>query len=77
MTARTQSPILAALDRESYLWLAAQSPDILSAVEDEVASGTKPEAIYRMVSQHVGSERQALAIRVHQAANHIARSRRD
>jgi len=71
------SPIVAALDAESHDWLAAQAPDLLGAVEAEMNRGADPDSIYRMVSQHVGAERQALAIRVRQAANHIQRTRRD
>lgn len=74
--AKAISPIVIALNAESYDWLSAQNPDLVSAIEAEVAAGTKAETIYRMVSQYVGPERQALAVRVRQATHHILLTQR-
>lgn len=71
---RTTSPIIAALDRDSYDWLSTAAPELLDAIESEVAAGRTPEAVGRMVAAHVGAERSALAIRCQQAAAYIARS---
>lgn len=67
------SPILQALDAESYNWLSVQAPELLTAIEAEVANGKTPEAIGRMVAAHVGPDRTALAIRCQQAAAYIQR----
>lgn len=68
-----QSPLLAALDAESYEYLVQAAPGIAEAVESEVLAGRTPEQIRRMVLQHVGSERAALAERCCQAARFLAR----
>jgi hypothetical protein len=57
-----------ALDRESYEWLASQHPDILEAVETEVAAGRTPESIRLFVIRKTG--RDELAARCEQAAYH-------
>lgn len=67
------SPILQALDAESYDYLSTAAPELLTAVEQEVANGRSPEAIGRMVAAHVGSDRTALAIRCRQAAAYVQR----
>lgn len=58
-----------ALDRESYEWLASQHPDILEAVEAEVAAGRTPGQIRLFVIRKTG--REELANRCEQAANHM------
>lgn len=70
----TKSPILDALNAESYAWLSTQCPELLTAIETEIANGRSPEAIARLVAAHVGSERQALATRCFQAASYIQRN---
>lgn len=69
----TKSPILDALNADSYNWLSTTAPDLLNAVEAEVQNGKTPEAIARLVASHVGPEREALAIRCRQAAAHVQR----
>jgi hypothetical protein len=69
-----RSPILTSLDKESYEWLEAQNPDLLTEIENAVAGGAKPDAVYRLVLQYLGADRQALAIRIRQAANFIKRT---
>jgi len=67
------SPVLAALDADSYSWLSTQAPELLDAVEQEIAAGRTPQFLMRQVAAHVGPEREALAMRVYQAARHIER----
>lgn len=59
----------AALDQESYEWLATNAPKILEAVESELASGKNPEQIYLFVVGQYG--REELAQRLRQAARHV------
>ena len=59
---KTRSPILDALNFESYQWLALQAPELIDAIESEVAAGRTPEQIQRIVSGHVGAEREALSM---------------
>jgi len=61
----------AALDKESYEWLATNAPDILDALEVEVASGKTPEQIYLFVIGQYG--REELAQRLRQAARNMQR----
>lgn len=58
-----------ALDKESYEWLASNALDILEALEAEVNSGAKPDAIHLYVLGEYG--REELAQRLRQAARHI------
>lgn len=67
------SPVLDALDAESYEWLGTQAPELLSAIEAEIAAGKKPAQLSRMVSAYVGPERDGLAKRVLQAAKYVER----
>ena len=67
------SPLIAALDADSYEYLSTQSPELLSAIEAEVAAGKTPSQCARLVSQYVGPERDGLARRVYQAAAHVER----
>lgn len=59
----------AALDRESYEWLATNAPDILTALEVEVAKGMTPDQIYLFVVGQYG--REELAQRLRQAARNM------
>ena len=72
-----RSPILEALDSESYDFLEANYPDLLAAIEIEVSEGAKPDEIYKIVNRHVGPDRWALTMRIRQAANHISRMYRE
>lgn len=69
--ARTESPIVGVLNRESYYWLSTNFPDLIDAVEKELLGGKSPREIMQIVSRHVGEERSALALRVYQAACHL------
>ena len=62
-----------ALDRESYEWLAANLPDVLTALEAELARGAKPYDAKLMVLRDYG--REELAKRIEQAARHIETER--
>lgn len=77
MTPRTPSPILAALDRESLDYLTVNAPEIVTAVEEELAAGKTPDAIYRAVIRHIGPDRAALSARIYQAACALARMQRE
>lgn len=67
------SPIQVALDQESFEYLNDTFPDLLLAIEQEVTAGMSPDQVKRMVYQHSGPDRLALAYRAQQAARHIAR----
>lgn len=71
-----RSPIVEALNADSWQWLSTTAPELLDAVESEVASGKSPDQIARLVAAHVGPERNALATRVLQAAMHVERTQR-
>lgn len=59
----------AALDRESYEWLAMNAPAILDALETEIAQGRSPEQVYLWVLGEYG--RDELAQRLRQAARNM------
>lgn len=60
----------AELDRESYLWLAAQYPNILDAIEAEMAAKHTPQDIRLFVIRQTG--RLEIALRCEQAARYLA-----
>ncbi len=59
----------AALDQESYEWLAENAPPILEALEVEVARGHTPEQVHLFVLGEYA--RPELAQRLRQAARHV------
>lgn len=59
-----------ALDKESFEWMATHAPDLLGAIETEVAAGRKPEEIRLFVIRQTG--RVELALRAEQAARAAA-----
>lgn len=67
--------LAAALDRDSYEWLAVNRPDIAMAIDTELRNGMEPEGIRFVVQRHVGADREGLALRCEQAARHIAKGR--
>lgn len=69
---KTPSPILQALDRRAYDYLEASNPELLAAIEAEVASGATPEAIKRKVAAY-SPHAQELTVTIRQAAQHAAR----
>lgn len=62
----------AALDYESYTWLAENLPKILEALEVEVARGVNPDDVHLYVLGEYG--REELAQRLRQAARHMQRA---
>lgn len=60
----------AELDKESYEWLAGMHPDILAAVEAEIAAGAKPSDLRLFTIRQTG--RPDIAHRIEQAARHVA-----
>ena len=60
----------AELDKESYLWLAANHPNILDAIEAEVAAGKTPQDVRLFVLRQTG--RIEIAMRCEQAARWVA-----
>lgn len=62
----------AALDRESYEWLASNAAPILEALEVEVTRGVEPDAVHLYVLGEYG--REELAQRLRQAARHMQRA---
>lgn len=68
---KTAMPALErALDAESYEWLATNQPDILTAIEIEIANGHTPEQIKWRVLRR--TNRFEIAMRCEQAARHVA-----
>lgn len=61
------------LDAESYEWLAGHLPEVLAALEAEVAAGRNARDIKQFVVMH--TLRPELAQRCYQAARHIERQR--
>ena len=71
MTGRpTLARLGAELDKESYEWLAAQHPNILDAIEAEVAAGRAPQDVRLFVLRQTG--RIEIAMRCEQAARYVA-----
>lgn len=58
----------AALDAMSYDWLLQVDPDLLRALERDLAAGATPKAIRQRVIERTG--REELAARCEQAARH-------
>jgi len=58
-----------ALDKESYEWMSGAVPEVLDALEREVAGGRTPEQVKLFVLKHTG--RLELALRCEQAARHL------
>ena len=56
------------LDAESYQWLASNHPEILEAIEAEIAAGSVPDQIRYFVLLRTG--RPELAVRCQAAARH-------
>jgi hypothetical protein len=71
MTTLEMPRLGAILDRESYEWLAAQHPDILGAIEAEVAAGRTAEQIRLFVVRQTG--RLEIAQRCEMAARWVER----
>lgn len=71
---KNRSPIVDALNAESYQFLSTIAPDLLNAIEGEIGNGKTAEQIKRMIIGHVGPEREALANRAFQAAQHVERT---
>ncbi len=61
----------AALDKQSFEWLASNAPEILEALEIEVSHGVKPDDVHLYVRGEY--ERPELAQRLRQAARHMQR----
>lgn len=58
-----------ALDEQSYEWMLSAHPQILDAIESEVAAGATPEAIRRFVMRQTG--RAEIALRCEQVARFV------
>lgn len=73
MSQKLTMPRLGAeLDKESYLWLAANHPNILEAIEAEVGTGRTPQDVRLFVTRQTG--RLEIAMRCEQAARYVAGS---
>jgi hypothetical protein len=73
---KPRSPILDALDLDSYDWLSTQAPELMDAIAQEVAAGKSPEQIRRIIVGYIGPDRLALAERAAQAAAYVERTQR-
>ena len=60
-----------ALDRMSYEYLSTNAPDLVVAIDRELAQGSTPEGIRFVVQRYVGPDRDGLARRCEQAARHM------
>jgi hypothetical protein len=74
---KSSSPIVAALNVDSYEYLMEQAPALLAAIEAEMSVGVTPDEVKRLILRHIGPERIATARRAFQAAQHIMESQRD
>jgi hypothetical protein len=63
--------LAAVLDKESYLWLAANFPEVADALKKEVSSGATVEEIKAFVLRH--TERYEFSVRCEAAARHLQR----
>lgn len=63
-----------ALDSESYDFMSQNYPDVLQALEREVAAGHRPREIRTFVLLQTG--RMEIALRCEQVARHILASQR-
>lgn len=60
----------AVLDKESYSWMAANHPEVLDAIEAEVAAGRSPQDVRLFVLRQTG--RIEIALRCEQSARYVA-----
>lgn len=60
----------AAIDAQSYEWMLTSHPEMLDAIEAEVAAGVKPDEIRRFVIRQTG--RSEIALRCEQVARFVA-----
>jgi hypothetical protein len=60
----------AELDKESYIWLAPNHPNILEAIEAEVSAGHTAQQVRLFVIRQTG--RPEIALRCEQAARYIS-----
>lgn len=65
------NPIADALDKMSYDYLSTAFPDLVLAIDTEVAQGSSPERLRFITQRHVGADRENLALRVEQAARYM------
>lgn len=69
----SSNPIAEALDKMSYDYLSTAFPDLIMAIDIEVAQGSSPERLRFITQRHVGADRENLALRVEQAARYMRR----
>lgn len=67
---KAMSTLQRAFNAESYAYLEREWPDILAAIEAEIAAGHTPEEIKRFALQWTC--RFEMAMRCYQAARHVA-----
>lgn len=65
-------PLDRAINAESWDWLESNQPLLAETVQTVVVKGADPERIYRHMLKRLGMEREALARRCKQAAQHLA-----
>lgn len=66
------APIGDAFYADSYDWLVRNHLSVAVRIESAVKAGASPEQIFRYALSELGAEREALAIRCKQAAQHLA-----
>lgn len=66
---RKLSRLSAAIDAQSYEWMLSNHPDMLDAIEAEVAGGVLPDEIRRFVIRQTG--RPEIALRCEQVARFV------
>lgn len=70
-----QTALIQAIDADAYGWLESNAPEYLEAIESDLEAGKTPAELRRLASVHLGPDRIGLALRIEQAARHVARKR--
>ncbi len=71
MITRKLTKLSAAIDEQSYEWMLSNYPQMLEAIEAEIAAGCTPDEIRRFVVRQTG--RLEIALRCEQVARYVGR----
>ena len=74
MTTNKLAPLQQVVDLDAYTWLSQHAPFYIDAIESCLSDGVSPSEIRRYLSVQVGPDRQGIALRAEQAAQHIKRT---
>jgi len=70
-----KSPLINAIESESYEYLLQHAPDFLDAIQSELDNGKTVDEIRYLLTVELGSDRIALVRRCVQAANWIVNNK--